>query len=180
MSAVIFTDTSLLVNFEIIGELELLEELIARSAQWTLEIRREVSSMSTTYQGLQTVAGFMPEALTPTTAEMLLTRKIRDTMTGPGEPRTKNIGEAETMAIVESRYVLAGVLVATEDRGVVTYVNQLNARRRADGLSPDVRVLTTRKLLEVGVRKGVLTDRTRQRHLETLRWRSRGLLAEDS
>lgn len=179
MSAVIFTDTSLLVNFEIIGELGLLEALIARSAQWTHEIRREVASMTTTYQGLNVVADFMPDALVPTSAEMVLTRTIRDAMTGPGQPPTKNIGEAETMAIVESRYVLDGVLVATEDRGVVTYVNRLNARRRAEGLLPDVKVLTTRKLLAVGLRRGELTEATYRRHLDTLRRQSRGLLAEE-
>lgn len=90
---------------------------------------------------LDRVPGFLGEPLRPDTAdELLATERIRLELSKPGDGRFKNLGEAETLAIIINRPELAGVFI-TDDQAAI-------AKAKAEG----VRTYTTFDLVTLAVR----------------------------
>lgn len=126
MTVVVFPDNTALINFAVIERMDLLASLAPNRA-WCATVADECRR-SSSLPGLSLMAlaeSIFGEPLRPENAvEHLTTRMYADRLRVPGDDRTKNLGEAETLAIIECRQVRA--LFVTDDIAVRDLV-------RADG-----------------------------------------------
>jgi hypothetical protein len=95
---------------------------------------------------LSQVASFMPPAIVPTYDEMLRAQVIRQGFAQPGDGPRKHLGEAETLALIESRFDTTQTIVFTEDKPTAV---QCTSRGLATA--------GTRAVLEAAAHKGKLT-----------------------
>jgi predicted nucleic acid-binding protein len=142
-----FPDNTVLVNFGHLGQMTLLEELVRGRGRWTATVAEECER-SADVKGLEVLAmvpGFLGEPLRPgSPAEYLMVEKIRIEMLSPGDNRYKNLGEAETLAIMTSRFSAGAVFVSDDGP----------ALRKATSLG--VRTCTTYDLIALAARAGRL------------------------
>ena len=147
MEWLMFPDNTVLVNFGHMGLIPTFGDLVRGRGRWTATVAEE-SAMSSKVEGLEglgQVASMLGEPLRlESTKEMLDTDSIRIALSRPGDGRYKNLGEAETLAIITNRFPDSGVFV-TDDGP---------ARLRANDLQ--VRTYTTFSLVVLAVRAGKL------------------------
>lgn len=116
MAVVLFPDTTVLVNFAMIERLDLLEVLAGERA-WCGSVAEECMAWTAEVASMGRAWDIFGEPLRPDTpVEHLTTRTYFERLRVPGEARTKNLGEAETLAIIECRRLPA--ILCTDDGGV--------------------------------------------------------------
>lgn len=144
----IFPDTCLLMNFARVGRLDVVQAAVDIRGNWTQAVEDEVADFSSTadYQSLTQTWTFMSAALVPTYEEMDEADKIRQMFAKPGDGPLKHLGEAETLAIIDSRFDSQTVILLTEDIGAV-----LQCRARA------LKTAGTRAVLESAAKKDHIT-----------------------
>lgn len=108
-------DNTVLINFAIIGRMDLLAELLKGQGTWCLSIARECDKSTTYHPDLSEAAAIFGEPLVPTPSERVNAQTLREAMASPGEPATQHLGEAETIAIVSARQLNG--LFLTDDTG---------------------------------------------------------------
>lgn len=119
---IVFPDNTVLINFATIGRMDLLEQLVGARGRWCLTVSQECDE-SAGYPGLSEMRQahrIFGEPLMPETGrEHEATRRYRDRLRTPGQEASarKNLGEAETLAIIECRSYTSAVLV-TDDTAV--------------------------------------------------------------
>jgi len=155
----IFPDNTVLINFAIIGQLALLEQILQGKGAWVAAVAAEceLSVRTGLYPTLRTVAAMMTTPLMPTAAERVDGRAIRNDIAAPYEPFPKSYGEAETLAIIERRNLSA--LIITDDGGVGDYVKDKKL---------GIKVVSTTDILALSVRTGRLTRSAGEVHIATL------------
>lgn len=164
MAHLLFPDNTVLVNFGLMGRVDLFAELVDGRGAWTNTIAEECRR-SSRQAGLESLAR-MPEilgaALIPTPVERIDTLVLRERLAAPGEARTAHLGESEALAILVSRRLSA--VFITDDRG---------AARLAAAEDVQVRTYTTGDLLRLAVRSKRLDADTAWDLVTLLRSKSR-------
>lgn len=137
-----FADNTVLVNFGLLGRLQLLESLLNGHGTWTDAVASECarSSMLPELTDLASVPGFLGAPHRPETAQEwtdLRTFQIR--LSSPGDGPLKHLGEAETLAIMSNRTPQGAFM--TDDGGADTLATALS-----------IRVVTTADLIRLAVK----------------------------
>lgn len=154
-------DNTTLVSFALIGHLSELPTIlngrgcICATVEGEAQRHAVVNAADARLQPLSTV-GQLLQVETANTSEMVRTQNLRRLLASPGDGRTKHLGEAETLAIIELRYSCAAVIV-TDD---------YSATRLAKNLG--IEVATTLGLLQQGYNSQILTDQQLLTALTTL------------
>lgn len=146
MSRLQFADNTVLINFCLIGRLDLLERLMNGSGAWTATVQIECDE-SAHYPGcaeLSTVHLFLGEPYRPATdGERAAIEEAREFLREPGDGPEKHLGEAETVGVIVARALTA--ILVTDDTGALRL-----ARRH------DVPAVTTADLLRLAARAGLI------------------------
>jgi predicted nucleic acid-binding protein len=156
----LFPDTTVLINFTIIGRVDLLEKLANGNGRWCLSVSQECAR-SARIDGLEALNGvrdFLGDPLEPTPAELLDTRVLRDRMAAPGDRPTKHLGEAETITIVTSRLLQSRAIFVSDDTDALVHA----AARR-------IKVADTWDLLELAERVGKIAADEHVQYVAALR-----------
>ncbi len=150
MSRLQFADNTALINFCLIGRLDLLERLMNGAGAWTATVRLECEE-SSDFPGcseLLNVHKFLGEPHAPETDdERRAVAEAWEYLREPGDGPEKHLGEAETIAIVTTRRLAA--IVVTDDTGAMRL-----ARKHS------VTVVTTADLLMLAVKAHFLDVQT--------------------
>lgn len=114
-----FPDNTVLINFAIIGRLDLLETLLNRQGRWCSAVASECARSANVdgLSALRHVGTFLLDPVQPTPAELVNTQILRTGMLSPGDDRRAHLGEAETVAIISERSEFRGALFVTDDNG---------------------------------------------------------------
>ncbi|MDO9395063.1 MAG: hypothetical protein Q7T71_00815 [Herbiconiux sp.] len=130
MGHVLFPDTTVLVNFAHVNMMGALEAMFAGRAMWGATGAAECAR-SAEVEGLEVLREairFLGEPLRPDTVEEhLLVTRLRTQLSGPGDGPRKNLGEAETLALIQLRPALRGVFV-TDDTGAIRAATAMGMR----------------------------------------------------
>jgi hypothetical protein len=142
-----FPDNTALVTFTLMGRQDLLVALLAGRGRWTVTIAGECrrSSMEPGLGEMSAFAEALGEPLIPSPAERTDTQMYRNRLAIAGDPETRHLGEAETIAVVTSRG-LSAVFVTDDHR----------ARQLAS--SARVTSATSLDLLRISVRTKMLSE----------------------
>ena len=147
MTYLLFPDNTVLVNFALMGRLDLFAALVDGRGAWTNTIAEECRK-GATKPGLESLAR-MPEILgtplLPTPAERVATLVFRERLASPGDRPSMHLGESEAMAIIVSRRFKA--VFVTDDRG---------AARLARSDDVGVRTYSTGDLLRLSVKSKLI------------------------
>lgn len=137
----------MLVSFAHIDRIDLLKSLLKNAGRWSHTVRRECrrSAQEPGLQSLVQAEQILGTPLTPAGDEVSNAFSFRDQMAAPGDDRFKHLGEAETLAIMASRF--RDSVFLTDDR---------SARDLAHSLGFDV--ASTWKLLYLVRRAGLATE----------------------
>jgi hypothetical protein len=157
-------DNTVLVNFALIHRMDLLGELVRSQGAWCVSVAREChnsTAIDPKYSDMAQAAAIFGQPLLPDNAERVDTQTLRVSMASPGEPATKHLGEAETVAII-SRRRLDGFFL-TDDR---------DAQRLAG--HQGIPVVTTWDLLRLAYRTNKITEPVLAGYLRTLKAERRG------
>ncbi|WCC79588.1 hypothetical protein O6R08_08770 [Cutibacterium equinum] len=108
MTTFVFPDNTVLINFTVLGRHDIVEWFTLGQGRWTESVWQECGR-SARYEGLAEMKSWgsiFGEPLRPTPAELINAANIADGMRKPGERSNhrKHMGEAETIAIIESRF----------------------------------------------------------------------------
>jgi predicted nucleic acid-binding protein len=163
VTALLFPDNTVLINFAIISRMDLLARLAKGEGRWCATVARECAQ-SAAVTGLAVLADagdIFGEPLFPDAAELQDTRIMRDQLASPGDARTAHLGEAETLAIITRRRLEC--FFVTDDR---------EAARLA--ASNGVRVVDTWRLLLLAYKAGWVDAETLWGYVQTLRSQNRG------
>jgi predicted nucleic acid-binding protein len=165
LSTFFFADNTVLVSFAHIDRMDLLKNLIKDSGRWSHTVRRECrrSAKEPGLQALSQAENILGAPIRPTGDEVSNTFALRDQMASPGDDRYKHLGEAETMAIMSSRF--SDSVFLTDDR---------RARDLARALG--IEVASTWKLLSLICRTGLATEMEILDFLKDLRHRGAPVL----
>jgi hypothetical protein len=142
-----FPDTTALVSFTLMGRQDLLITLLGERGRWTVTIAGECrrSSMEPGLEGMTEFDDAFGDPWIPSPAERTDTQLYRSRLAIAGDPDTRHLGEAETIAVVTSRRLKA--LFVTDD---------FRARQLAGAAG--VATATTLDLLRLSVRAGLLSE----------------------
>lgn len=119
-----FPDNTVLINFAILDRLDLLRDLAQGNGRWCMSVAHECDR-SARFLGrecLGTVGGFL-KLLTPTPAELSLTQVYRSDLADPWDKSHTHLGEAETVAIIETRGLSAQAVYVTDDSGAFRFAS---------------------------------------------------------
>ncbi len=158
-----FPDNTVLINFAIINRMDLLQKLANGNGQWCATVAGECAE-SAGYPGLAALGAaedIFGEPLYPDPAEHQDVQVLRNQLASPGDPSTKHLGEAETVAIITRRRLAC--FFATDDRGAARLATQ-------NGIT----VTTSWRLLQLAHRKTWIDADTFWGYLQTLRVNGRG------
>jgi predicted nucleic acid-binding protein len=158
-----FPDNTVLINFAIINRMDLLQKLANGNGQWCATVASECDE-SARYPGLAALTAaedIFGEPLFPNPAEHQDVQVFRSQLARPGDPPTKHLGEAETVAIIARRRL--SCFFATDDR---------NAARLAT--RNGITVTTSWRLLQLADRKTWIDAGTLWGYVQTLRANDRG------
>jgi predicted nucleic acid-binding protein len=160
-----FADNTVLINFALLGRMDLLGRLANGCAAWTAAIRRECHASADALdndqlRGAAAIFGTPVRMTDPRTMREALT--LLEQMREPHDPADKHRGEAETIALIAVEH--AGSLFVTDDA---------NARSRAK--ERGIRSVSTCQLLRLAIRIGALTAHDAWASVCELRRRGRTL-----
>ncbi|MDN5570545.1 MAG: hypothetical protein L0G22_04700 [Propionibacteriaceae bacterium] len=101
-----FSDTTVLLNFGLAGELDALGALLAGRGKWSGTVAHETGRQGRRH-GLPELRErsvlFLGEPVHPHDGEHRLTRERRLSFASPGDAPDEHLGEAETLTIIETR-----------------------------------------------------------------------------
>lgn len=166
MSALLFPDNTVLVNFAIIGEIELFDGLVRGRSAWTHAVSEEcrASASQPGLESLRAMPDIFGDPLTlMTPQEVTDARAFRSALSGPGDHPRSHLGEAEGIAIITNR---------ANDDAFVTDDRAARELARASG----VITYSTCALLRLAVRSRRLSAQSAWNHVITLRRYPRSLL----
>ena len=150
MTALLFPDNTVLVNFALIGRMDLLARVAGDGrGRWCGTVAKECeqSALQPGLEALTRARSVLGVPMYPETgAEFLEVRHLREELAAPGDRPTDHLGEAETLAIIVSRPALRAFFV-TDDHGAARL-----ARSRG------IQVITTWDLLRTLHRHGFVTE----------------------
>ncbi|MGW6280539.1 hypothetical protein [Kribbella sp. NPDC055071] len=155
-----FPDNTVLINFAVIGRVDLLEKLANGNGRWCLSVSQECAR-SARIDGLSALNGvrdFLGRPLEPTPAELLTTRMLREAMAAPGDRPTKHLGEAETIAILTSRELRSTAVFVSDDTGALIHAE-------AHG----IKIADTWDLLLLAERVGMISAEVHAQYVAALR-----------
>jgi hypothetical protein len=160
MSALLFPDNTVLVNFGLLSRVDLFAELVDGRGAWTYTIATECdrSAQREHLESLSRMPDILGTPLFPSVRERIDTYSLRARLAAPGDPPTAHLGEAETIAIMLAREI-PGAFV-TDDRG---------ARRLAQAPDIQIPIYTTGDLLRLAVRASRIDADTCWELLQRLR-----------
>lgn len=161
MAKLFLPDNTVLINFAIIRRMDLLAELLNGRGCWCLTIARECQNSADFHPDLDQAPAIFGTPLAPDRTEYEDTRLLRDAMASPGDPTTKHLGEAETVAIISRRNIDGFFL--TDDRDAKALATRHN-----------IQVVTTWDLLRLAHRTGKVTTPVLSGYLRTLKSNNRG------
>lgn len=164
MTTLLFPDNTVLVNFALINRVDVLQHIMMGRAAWCATVASECarSAAEPGLEGMADFAATLGDPLYPeTSAEHLQVRLLRDELAVPGDPPTRHLGEAETLAVIMSRGLEA--VFVTDDRG---------ARRLA--AVHEIRCYTTWDMLKLAGRIKLIDPDALWGYLQTLRGLVRG------
>ena len=126
MTALMFPDNTVLINFAIINRMDLLEKLANRNGRWCATVATECAESGRLPElaALDGAGEIFGEPLFPDEAEHQDVRVLREQLAGPGDLPTQHLGEAETIAIVVRRQLRC--FFVTDDRGAARLAAQNN------------------------------------------------------
>ncbi|WP_431219322.1 hypothetical protein [Leifsonia xyli] len=154
--------------------MDLLARLV-KNPSWCATVADEcaMSSRIPDLEDMSVANGIFGDPLFPETpAEHLLTQTYRMKLSRPGDPPHKNLGEAETLAIIHSRGMRA--VFFTDDGGPAG----LLVGSGTDG--PAVQIAGTWELLRVAYRAGFVDSDTLWSYVSILRGKNRHLPPGDA
>lgn len=116
MSLLIFPDNTVLVNFALMGRVELLESLVRGRAAWTMTISGEChrSAQEVGLEALLRMPEVFGEPLLPTPAERRDAQLYRERIAGKDLRPNASLGEAEALAIINRRHIEGAVFVSDD------------------------------------------------------------------
>ena len=164
MTVLIFPDNTVLTNFALINRMDLLSRLANGNGRWCATVATECAescSRRPELAALNGAADIFGEPLYPDAAEQQDVHVLRDQLASPGDPRTKHLGEAETIAIVRRRQLRC--FFVTDDR---------DAQRLA--ANDGIRTADTWLLLKMAYKAGWLDADTLWGYVLTLERHERG------
>ncbi|WP_415853234.1 hypothetical protein [Sinomonas sp. G460-2] len=167
MSIQLFPDNTVLINFAYLHRMDLLRKL-AKNPAWCATVAHECneSSQEPDLEDLVEANDIFGEPLRPDSgAEHVAIQTYRTKIARPGDAPYKNYGEAETLAIIESRS-MRGIFV-TDDKGVARAIQE----QPDNGLQ--VSIVTTWELLRVAARRGFVDRDTLWSYVHVLRNKGR-------
>ncbi|MGI5190778.1 hypothetical protein ACQEVI_21745 [Promicromonospora sp. CA-289599] len=116
MTAFVFPDTTVLINFALINRMDLLSRLLRDRGRWCLTVSQECESASQVEGRLELLLAkeLLGVPWEPQTEEEHIDiRDLRDLMARPGDSPRAHLGEAETIVLMEVRTV--GAVFVTDD-----------------------------------------------------------------
>lgn len=163
MAKLFLPDNTVLINFALLHRMDLLAELIRGQGAWCVSVAREcrASSEYPRLEDLRDAAAIFGAPLIPDAAELVDTRLLRESVASPGDPSTKHLGEAETVAVV-SRRQLDGFFMTDDGDAQALAVHH------------GIRVVTTWDLLRLAYRTEKISLTVLTGYLATLRSEKRG------
>ncbi|MCV7225277.1 hypothetical protein [Mycolicibacterium komossense] len=161
MPKLFLPDNTVLINFAIIRRMDLLAELLKGQGAWCLSIARECRDSQAFHPDLEQAGAIFGPPLIPDGTEIIDARILREAMASPGEPATKHLGEAETIAIISARR-LDGLFL-TDDGGAAAL-----ARRH------QITAVSTWDLLRLAHKANKVTRPVLTGYLRTLKGAGRG------
>jgi hypothetical protein len=174
VTAFVFPDNTVLINFGYLHRMDLLERLVGNPA-WcaTVAAECEQSASHPDLEDMRDARRIFGEPLFPETPEEhLMTQTYRRQLARPGDPGTANLGEAETLAIIHCRGLTA--VFFTDDHGPA----QILVSPKEGG--PKISVAGTWTLLKVAWRKGFVDTDTLWSFVSILRGKKRHLPPGDA
>ncbi|WP_232295264.1 hypothetical protein [Parafrankia sp. EUN1f] len=166
--ALLFPDNTVLINFAIIGRMDLLEKLANGRGRWCATVASECdrSARKAGLDELVRAHDIFGPPLSPSPAELAQARRFRAELASPGDRPYQHLGEAETVAIMLRRRLQA--FFVTDDRSAA----QLAARE-------GIKVVTTWDLLKIATRRaGWIDADDLWGYVQILRTHRRGGLAQ--
>lgn len=167
MTTCVFPDNTVLINFDLVSRHDIIEWFTQGQAVWTASVHSECSRSAERVglNGMHRWSFLFGEPLRPTPAELGDSHTIAEQMRKPGDSCTfrKNLGEAETIAIIESRYRNAAIFL-TDDG---------DARAQARGRG--IPVYTTAHILALYEVKGRITHDQAREYLALMRNHHQGI-----
>ena len=118
MTALLFPDNTVLVNFALIGRMDLFTLIASNKGRWCATVAGECadSAKQPGLESLSQASAVLGDPLYPETeVERLDVRRFRDELAEPGDERHKHLGEAETLAILTCRAELRAAFVTDDD-----------------------------------------------------------------
>lgn len=162
MATLFFPDNTVLINFGYLRRMDLLKQL-AKNPAWcgTVAIECQESSTFPDLEDLTQARSIFGEPLRPEgPVEHQLVEIYRQKLAAPGDPKHKNLGEAETVAIITNRSFEA--IFVSDDRGAADLVS---TRSPTDA---PIRVITTWELLRVARRVQFIDEDTLWSYVQVL------------
>jgi predicted nucleic acid-binding protein len=118
MTTLLFPDNTVLVNFALINRVDVLQHIMSGRAAWCATVASECRR-SAAEPGLELMTDYADTLGAPlypeTQAEHLQVQLLRDELAIPGDPPTRHLGEAETLALIIGRNLEA--VFVTDDQG---------------------------------------------------------------
>ena len=158
-----FPDNTFLINFAIINRMDLLEKLANRNGRWCATVASECAE-SARYAGLAALSAaedIFGEPLYPDPAEHQDVQVLRNQLARPGDPPTKHLGEAETVAIIARRRLSCFLVTDDRDAGRLATRN-------------GIAVTSTWRLLQLAHRRKWIHADTLWGYVQTLKVHNRG------
>jgi hypothetical protein len=143
VTALLFPDNTVLINFVVMGRVDLFAQLAQGRSAWTITVAGECrkSAQQDGLGELSRMPAILGDPWIPTPRERVDMATLRAGLAAPSDPPTQHLGEAEALAILSGRGI-ASVFV-TDDGGA-----------RALATSLGVKSASTPDLLKVAVRGG--------------------------
>lgn len=163
-----FPDNTVLINFSLIDGSDILRQIVREQGRWTITVAREWgnSSQKLALPSLSNWKTIFGTPISPTRAEQVDAAHIAIQMRHPGEnDPAKNIGEAETIAVIQRRGLSAFFLTDDHDAARVAKLNKIN-------------VVGTGKLIATAEAQDWITSSTAHAWLNDL-WHNHGRVLGD-
>jgi predicted nucleic acid-binding protein len=160
MTNFFFADNNILVNFALIGRMDLLETLFAGRGTWCATVKDECqrSSLVPGLDAIVAAEGFLGNPHYPNKAEHVQTQVFRTQLAKVGDHKYEHLGEAETLAVMASRFPFE--VLVTDDRAAARIAEQHN-----------IKYVTTWSLLQLVVRRNLADPHEVLAYLRLLRAR---------
>ncbi|WP_308467907.1 hypothetical protein [Rathayibacter soli] len=147
MASLFFPDTTVLVHFALMGRMETLRLVVRDRGSWCASVAHEcdLGARKPGQESMGLAREIFGEPLyLRDRKERIDALALRGTFAAPGDPKTKHLGEAETLTIINNRQINA--MFVTDDEAAALRATLLG-----------IPTYTTWDILKLCVRTGLLT-----------------------